>query len=142
MATFTAAAAASTVSTPHGTSKGQAVTVTGSYTMTAAPALNDVFEMVRVPSGATIINVMLTATDIDTDGSPTVVLDVGDGSDTDRYIDGATIGQAGGITAALNVNTGFLNAYTAEDTIDVLVQAGPATGAAGTLKLAVTYITA
>jgi hypothetical protein len=141
MATFKAAAAASTVSPKHSINAGQPVVVTSTYTMTAAPAANDVFEMVRVPAGATIINVTLTSTDIDTGGSPTIVLDVGDGGDTDRYIDGATIGQAGGITASLNVNTGFLNTFTAEDTIDVLVQAGPETGAAGTLKLAVTYIT-
>lgn len=40
-----------------------------------------------------------------------------------------------------SINTGFLNTFTAEDTIYVLVQAGSATGAAGTLKLAETYIT-
>lgn len=142
MATFTATAAASTVSPKHSGNAGQPVTVYGSYTMAAAPALNDVFQMVRVPKGAVILGMSLTSTDIDTGGSPTVVLDVGDGGDTDRYIDGSTIGQAGGITAAMNVNTGFLNTYTEEDTIDVLVQAGPATGAAGTLKLAVTYVTA
>lgn len=141
MATYTADAAAATVSPKHSVNAGQPVVVYSSYAMTATPATNDVFQMVRVPKGAVVIDVKLTSTDIDSSGSPTAVLDVGDGGDTDRFIDGSTIGQAGGITAAMNVNTGFGYTYTEEDTIDVLIQAGPATGATGTLKLAVTYYT-
>lgn len=112
----------------------------GTYTVTAALALNDVIEMVRIPAGARIIGCMLEATDLDTGGSPAIVLDVGDGSDTDRLIDGATIGQAGGVTTTM-VATGTLYQYTSEDTIDVLVQVAPATGAtSGTIELAVWYI--
>ncbi len=112
------------------------------YTLTAALALNDVIQMVKVPAGATILDITLTSSDLDTNGSPTIVLDVGDGGDTDRFIDGSTIGQTGGITngfLASGVN-GHLYNYTSEDTIDVLVQAGPATGAtSGSIKLSVLY---
>lgn len=112
--------------------------VSASYTFTATPALNDVVQMVKIPAGAKILDIVLTSTDIDTNGSPTVVLDVGDGSDTDRFIDGSTIGRTGGVER-LNAHAGHLYEYTADDTIDVLIQAGPATGAVGTFKLAVTY---
>lgn len=140
MPTYTAAAAAASVGAKHPINSGQPVTVYGEYTMVATPVNADVFEMVRVPAGARIIAVSLSSTDIDTNGTPTVVLDVGDGGDTDRYIDGSTIGQAGGFTAAMNVNTGFGYVMPAEDTIDIIIQAGPATGAIGTLELAVTYV--
>lgn len=107
------------------------------YDLAAALAQNDVIQMIKVPSGAIVIDVVLTADDLDTNVSPAIVLDVGDGADTDRFIDGSTIAQAGGIERQ-NVKTGFLYEYTADDTIDVLVQAAPATGATtGKVKLAV-----
>ena len=138
MATLTSSKVASTVQARSGVNGVIAVYAT--YTLTAALALNDVIQMVKVPAGATILSVKLTADDLDSNGSPAIVLDVGDGSDTDRFIDGATIGQAGGITAEQNVRTGFNYEYTAEDTIDVLVQVAPATGAtSGDIKLQVMY---
>lgn len=113
--------------------------VYATYTLTAALALNDKIEMVKIPKGATILDMTLTSSDVDSGGSPAIIFDVGDGDDTDRFIDGSTIGQAGGIQKP-NVNTGMNYTYTADDTIDVLVQAGPATGAtSGTIKLNVIY---
>lgn len=111
-------------------------TVTSTYTLTAALVVDDVIQMVKVPAGATVLDVTLTADDIDTGGSPAIVLDVGDGADVDRFIDGSTSGQAGGITRANTKNLPYT--YTADDTIDVLVQVAPATGAtSGTIKLIV-----
>jgi len=115
------------------------VSVTATYTLTAALAAADVIQMVKVPSGATVLNVILSCTDLDTNGSPAIVLDVGDGDDTDRFIDGATVGQAGGV-ATLNAHVGHGYAYTADDTIDVTVATGPGTGAtSGTVRLTVLY---
>lgn len=113
------------------------MSMTRSYEISAALVLNDVIQMITVPNGMTVIDVILGTDDLDTDGSPAIVLDVGDGSDTDRFIDGATVGQAGGV-ASLNEVDGMGYTYTAEDTIDVLVQVAPATGATtGTIKLTV-----
>lgn len=140
MATFTATAAQRGNSTFTAGSAGQEFTAYSSYTMTAAPAANDVYEMLRVPKNARITRVILKSTDIDTGGSPSIVLDVGDTGDTDRLIDGATIGQAGGTSTSLVSSTGQFYQYTSETVISVLVQAGPATGAAGTLELAVSYV--
>ena len=67
-------------------------------------AVNDVVQLVDVFAGECLHAVILETTDIDTNGSPAIVLDLGYGnSDTetvstsDDIIDGSTIGQAGGI---------------------------------------------
>jgi hypothetical protein len=137
MATFTSDKAASTYPARAGVGLNSQWT---SYSITAAPALNDVFEMFRVPSGATILHVCLSSSDLD-DGAA-LVYDVGDGSDTDRFIDGSTIGQAGGVQNGFlssSIN-GHLYQYTAEDTMDVLIQVGPGTPVAtGTLELSAIY---
>lgn len=113
------------------------------YEASVALVIDDIIQMVKVPLGATVLELILSVDDLDT-GS-TLVLDVGDGSDDDRYILGSTIGQGGGtvrlgsgITGATAANA--LNyAYTAEDTIDVHVDTAPAGGGTGTVALAVIY---
>lgn len=141
MATFTADEAAATAPAKGEGFSGNAKVVVSEYEITAALALNDVIQMVKVPVGAIVSNVVLATDDLDSGGSPAIVLDVGDGGNTDRYIDGATVGQAGGITDSSNLAIdGIGYTYTAEDTIDILVQVAPATGAtSGTIKLIVTY---
>lgn len=134
MATFTATAAASTSPARQNVNETWSY---GEYEISAALVLNDVIEMVNVPKGARILELILETDDLDTNGAPAIVLDVGDGSSTARFIDGSTIGQAGGLDR-LGSNLGYR--YTAADTIDVLVQVAPATGAtSGTIKLAVCY---
>jgi hypothetical protein len=141
MATFTADEAAATAPAKGEGMSGNCKVVVAEYEISAALALNDVIQMVKVPNGAVVSNVVLATDDLDTHGTPTIVLDVGDGGDTDRYIDGATVGQAGGVTDSSNLAIGGIGyEYTDEDTIDILVQAAPATGAtSGTLKLIVHY---
>lgn len=116
-----------------------AVTVTATHTLSAALALGDVIQMVKVPGGATILGVTLSCTDLDTGGSPAIVLGVGDGASTARFIASSTVGQAGGV-ATLNAHGGHGYTYADDDTIDVLVATGPATGAAsGTIRLTAIY---
>lgn len=112
-------------------------TVIGKYELGAALAANDVIEMVKIPAGATIDEIILEATDLDTGGTPAIILDVGDGDDADRFIDGSVVGKTGGVDR-LGANLGYK--YTETDTIDVKVATGPATGAAtGTITLCVQY---
>jgi hypothetical protein len=141
MATFTADEAAATAPAKGEGMSGNCKVVVAEYEITAALALNDVVQMVKVPAGAIVSNVVLATDDLDTNGTPAIVLDVGDGGDTDRYIDGSTVGQAGGITDSSNLAIdGIGYTYSVEDTIDVLVQVAPATGAtSGTIKLIVYY---
>lgn len=104
------------------------------FTATTAIAVNDVIQMVDVFAGETVHNIVIKTGDLDT--GTALVLDVGDGSDTDYYIDGSTIGQAGG-TDTLDANTAP-KTYTADDTIDVLAQVGPGGGGTGDIEIWVT----
>lgn len=116
----------------------------GEYTLTSAAELgtiNNVIEMVRVPAGARIIGMHGYLPD--NDGGASFTLDVGDGSDTDRFIAASTVGQAAGWFSTVNMaSTGVGYKYTAADTIDLLVHAAPASAAAtsGTVYLWVHYI--
>lgn len=107
-------------------------------------AAGDFIEMVKIPKGATVLEVILASEDLDTNGTPTITLDVGDGDDVDRYIDGSTIGQTGGVArlgsgvAAAAVD-GCRYTYTADDTIDVKIVDVAATKAAGNIQLTVLY---
>ena len=105
-----------------------------SHSISAALATDDIVQMVDVFAGETVHDIKMVVTDLDTNNSPSIVLDVGDGSDSDYYIDGSTAGQAGG-SDELDANVAP-KAYSADDTIDITVQAGPGTGATtGTLQL-------
>ena len=109
------------------------------HALAANVTANDVIEMIKVPRGARILEVILTSTDLDTNGSPTWAMEVGDGGDTDRFIASTTIGQTGG-TVRLGTNVVGTNyQYTAEDTIDIKITAVAATFAAGSLSLIVMY---
>lgn len=113
----------------------------------ATLANGDVLQMCKIPAGARIVDLKLYVTDMDTNGTPTLLLDVGDGDDVDRFIDGTNIGQAGGntsigngISAANIFANPVFKTYTVEDTIDVLLATGPATAAtSGFIMLDVTY---
>lgn len=100
--------------------------------------INDVVQMVKVTSGTTILSVLLSVDALDS--STGIVTAVGDGSDDDRFITGATIGRSGATgIQAINAHTGHLYAYTTDDTIDFKVTTA-ATGTAsvtGKIRLSV-----
>jgi len=107
----------------------------GKFTVTAALNVNDVYQMVDVFAGETVHNVVVKSSDLDTGSG--LVLDVGDGTTTDYYVDGSTIGQAGG-TDDQDANVTPQD-YSADDTIDIKAQVAPAGDVAtGTLELWVT----
>jgi hypothetical protein len=118
---------------------GNVKTAIGVYTLSAALTLNQVIPMVAVPKGARIVDLVLAADDLDTNGSPTLALDVGDGTLANRFVAAATVGRAGGVTR-LDQPGGAAFQYAGADVIAVKVQAAPATGAsAGQIKLVVQY---
>ena len=100
------------------------------FEASTALVLNDVIQIVDVFSGETVHDVIIKTDDLDT-GS-TLVLDVGDGTTADYYIDGSTVGQAGG-TDEKDANIAPKE-YSADDTIDILVQAAPTGGGTGTIE--------
>lgn len=107
------------------------------FTVTTALALNDVIQMIPVAEGEAVVGLQMFAADLDTGGSPAIVIAVGDGGNDDRYISGSTVGQAGGVAVfgagidtAAEATAAFYR-YTATDTIDIKVTTAPATGATG-----------
>lgn len=121
-------------------SRGQVCFAGEEITVTAAQlTLNALFGSVKVPKGAVILGVHLLSTDIDTGGSPAVLLGVGDSGSASRLISGSTVGQAGGYGNTI-ATTGYAYQYTSETTIQVKVTTAPATAAAGTITYGVTYV--
>ena len=141
MATSTMLPLAGRTSNPPGVGDSKALKcVTGVFTLTAALALNDVLQSPVLSQGSTIVDVMLITSDLDTNGTPLITLDVGIGGDTARFIAASTVGQAGGVARASAVAAQPLT-LTSDDTVDVLVHAAPATGATtGTVTLHVFFL--
>lgn len=93
-----------------------------------------VVEAFIVPAGFTVTGVIAVATDMDTNGSPTLAISVGDSGSSTRFLSSSTIGQAGTSTQTV-ASTGLLYAYTTDTKILVTATTGSATAAAGTLDL-------
>jgi len=114
--------------------------VYGSFALTAALVINDVIQMVKVPPGARILDMEIYADDLDTNVAPSLLLEVGDDGDTDRFIEACTLGQDASFIRGIQTKAGFCyDSYTAANTIDIKVNTAPATGAAtGDIKMRVT----
>lgn len=109
--------------------------------ITAAAANLDTFDFGYVPKGFRLLGATLESTDIDTNGAPTVTLNVGDSGDADRIFAASTVGQTGVLTTGASAAnflaaTGFGYLYTADTVVTGTIPTGPATGATGTLYLA------
>lgn len=134
MATYASSACASTV--PAKTAVQGVISKTGSYKITTA--LNktaNVFQMVKVPAGATVLDVILYAPQIDSSTGQSI--GVGDGDSTSYYLAAeTTVGRAAGSTRG----KAFVpKKYTEEDTIDIILTAGATTAVEGTVHLTVLY---
>lgn len=76
-------------------SAGAEYTAIGSYTFAAAVAEDDTITWSDlIPKGAEVVDVTYYGVELDTNASPTGTVDVGDGTDVDGFIDGASIGLA------------------------------------------------
>lgn len=107
--------------------------------------LNNVIPLVKLPRGAVVKDITIYATDMDTNGAPTLAFHVGDAGDPDRFIVASTVGQTGGKVAAGNTaaaaaTTAAAGAYTAETIINATVSTAAATAAAGTMLVFVEYV--
>lgn len=104
-------------------------------TMTATDvAVGNIVKAFVVPAGFVATGIIAVATDMDTNGSPTLALSVGDAASGTRYLSSSNIGQAGTTTQTL-ASTGLLFAYTVDTEILITATTGAATAAAGTLDL-------
>jgi hypothetical protein len=109
------------------------------FQTTAGLATGDVINMMTVPAGAYITGVTFDCDKLDSNGSPTIVLNVGDGTNTQRFIKNSAIGQAGGFGIP-NVPAVLGFQYQALTTILVQVGTGAATGVVGAfIRLVLNY---
>lgn len=114
--------------------------VAGVFTLAAALALNDVIQSPMLPKGATVIDVIVAVTDLDTGGAPAITLDVGYGGSQNYFVQASTVGQGGGVARA-SAPTASPLTLTQNDTIDVTIKAAPATGATtGTVSIVVLFL--
>lgn len=117
MGTFTGSRAKSGVSTRF-LHEG-AIIEYSEYTATATLSAGDVIEMVKVPKGARLADlvVMHNALMAASTGSA-AILTVGDGVITNRYMDEISASTSG-VQRGIQVNSGVGYEYTADDTIDI-----------------------
>jgi hypothetical protein len=95
--------------------------------------------MVKIPAGATVLDLILDASDLDSAAGNELTLSVGYTGALEAFISQSTIGQTGGI-ARLSVVGGTQKNFAAADTIQVSATAGAEVAqASGTIKLTVLY---
>jgi hypothetical protein len=138
---------------PYPRESGGVVAVRFSYAVTASIAgtVNDIIELAILPANCRVVDLLLATDDLDTGGSPAIVLDVGIMSgavgDTGtrtvgaEFFSGATTAQAGGVVRP-TLKTAFRVAPTSDHrSIGVKIATAAATGAAGELGLTLYYAT-
>lgn len=120
-------------------SAGQPVVAYASFTFPVAIAASDTVKLLPIPAGARVLDLIVKSTDMDTDGTPALTLNVGDSASATQYLSASTIGQAGGIAQLAIGATAKLKKYTTDDYLSVAVATAPDVGAVGTIEAWLTY---
>lgn len=117
------------------------VAAVGEYVTTATLAAGDIIEMIALPANTVPSLVVLAAEDLDTNGTPTIALDVGvmsgdygaAGTRTcgAEFFSSSTVAQAGGVEVSSLAAGGVLLPSASDRSIGVKLAAGAATLAAG-----------
>ena len=116
-----------------------AIVRSATYALTAALVVNDVIQMFKLPSGATVHEVILASDDLDSNGTPAIALDVGDATAANRFIAASAVARTGGVARA-DQAAGIGYKYAADTMLQVKVNTAPATGAStGNVTLTVAY---
>lgn len=132
MATITASAAYSGVQPRAGLG---VCSVFGTVELTSVTA-NDVVQMVKIPIGASILDVKISG-----DGAGTIVgtVTVGDGNDADRYMPAVSVSGAMVAQGLDSIAGGLGYEYSADDTIDLTFSAVSAGSGTLTLRMQALY---
>lgn len=108
-------------------------------TCAASPATTDTLQFFYMPPNARVVGGYLLSSDMDTNGSPTITLNIGDAGSAARLFSASTVAQAG-TTSQTFANGGLGYQYTAKTLVTGTAQANAATGAAGTVELVLLYV--
>lgn len=90
------------------------VATTSVYSLAASISTGDVLQMIKVPANARVVDVHVRH--VSTGGVGSYI--VGDGVDTDRYID--TASTASGTVHRMNRGAQDVYTYSVDDTIDIV----------------------
>lgn len=128
-----------TLTNPHTTSGAQpkavhagANSITGYYSLTGNLSAGDVIQMVKIPAGAVVTDMVLLQI---TGAGSAHQIAVGDGLSTARYL--ALTSVSGSVV--YRATAGIPYSYSADDTIDVLVNAVTSATTVGSFALTVMY---
>jgi hypothetical protein len=88
-------------------------------------AVGDTFQLCTIPAGCTITGMTFDIDKIDSSGSPTIKLNIGDGGNASRFLSQSTIGQVGGYSPP-NINGGMLFTYVVNTPLFITVQTAAA----------------
>lgn len=95
----------------------------------------DQHRIFRAAQDCFVSNFVLIADDLDSDGSPTITLDVGTDTDDDEFIAASTVGQGGGTELTNTASTGTATEagfpLSEGDYVIISVNAAAATAQAG-----------
>jgi hypothetical protein len=95
--------------------------------------VNDTVALFTVPKGFTLVGMHIDVTRMDTNGAPTLTLDLGDTASPQRLLAASTIAQAAESEANVTLPAGALGfRYPADTDIVLTVHAAAATPQAGT----------
>jgi len=139
MATYNSTNVANKTGVSVGSIAGMVHCAYAEVACTSSPATTDTINFFDLPPNARVISATLESTDMDTNGTPTLALNVGDSGDADRFFAASTVGQAGTAAVASAV-AGLHYKTTAKTRITGAASTNAATGAAGTLYLSMLYI--
>ncbi len=107
-------------------------------TVSVSPAYSggDVLVSVRLPANAAVWGLDLVTEQLDEDGTPTLLLDVGDTLDDDRFLAADDVAQAGG-TVEVRLEQDDFHRYSNATDVEVTVNTVGATDVAGEITLTV-----
>jgi hypothetical protein len=106
---------------------------------TAAPSTADTLNFFDLPAGARVLFAVIEATDMDTNVSPALTLNIGDSGSAARFFAATNVAQAGTLSTAITV-TGQGHKYTQKTRITGVAANNAATAAAGSVTLTFFYV--
>lgn len=144
MTTYNSTVVAAGLSAPTHGAYGDLKCYTASVTTTAAPSTSDALNILTLPKNSILWGFECKATQMDSNGSPTLSWNIGDAGSATRLFSAVTVGRTStpqwqNETSSTATHSGVGYQFPADTTIIAVPQANPATGVAGTLTLNVYY---
>ena len=106
--------------------------------VSAYPTAGTSVGMLKIPAGAIVFDLFALASDMDTNGTPTMSFSVGTDASPSYFLNTSVIPQTGG--AARPAGTARPLTFANADTINITWNAAAASFAAGTIDLSVLYV--